>query len=70
MKVGNLEPRDVVSFYTFSAELVAKLTATSTILEWDGHNQFGLGISSGIYLYAVQRGDKVVKVGKFLVSNS
>jgi hypothetical protein len=59
-----------VFFYTVSGELVNKLTAVGSQVEWNGLNQSGGRVSSGIYYWVVQRGNKVVSEGKLLVQNS
>jgi hypothetical protein len=69
-KIDCLLPGDFVFFYTVSGELVNKLTAVGSQVEWNGLNQSGGRVSSGIYYWVVQRGNKVVSEGKLLVQNS
>ena len=69
LKVDCLIPGDQVSFYTVSGELVVQMVATDLRIEWDGRNQEGAKVSSGLYYYVVQRKDKVTARGKVLIVN-
>jgi len=70
LKLDCLSPGATVAFYTVSGELVIQMVATNPQLEWDGRNRDGARVSSGIYYYLVQQGDKVIVEGKVLVVNS
>jgi hypothetical protein len=62
-------PGDDATFYTLSGEFVVKITAVTTLLQWDGRNKNGARVSEGVYYYVIQRGSEKRKVGKVFVLN-
>jgi len=73
LKVGCVPDGAIVSFYTLSGEKVVTLSPGGrnffmdrTAL-WDGRNDKGLPVSSGVYYYVIRMGDKVLNRGKILV---
>jgi len=67
LKVDCVLPGDEVTFYTLSGELVIKVTALTTLVQWDGRNKNGSRVSEGVYYYVIQRGNQTRKVGKIFV---
>jgi hypothetical protein len=59
----------VFNVYTLSGELVRQATPMNQMGTWDGRNQNGVFVSSGIYYYVVQEGNRVLQVGKLIVLN-
>jgi hypothetical protein len=57
----------MVSLYTVSGERVFSLPGSSGIVQWNGRNQNGVPVSSGIYFYVIQQGTKVLGEGKVLI---
>ena len=76
MKIGCLPPGSTVAIYTLSGEDVWSTQQTSFqyglpyTATWDGRNQNGAFVSSGIYYYVVQGGGLAPQRGKFIVANS
>jgi len=60
-------PGDDVTFYTLSGEFVVKITAVTTLIQWNGRNKNSSRVSEGVYYYVVQRGSQTRKVGKVFV---
>ncbi len=57
-----------MEIYTVSGELVNTEREVNGLIEWDGRNDFGNKVSSGIYYYAIKKGDRVLLTGKLLVT--
>ncbi len=57
-----------LEIYTVSGELVNTEREVNGLIEWDGRNDFGNKVSSGIYYYAIKKGDRVLLTGKLLVA--
>lgn len=58
-----------VGIYTLSGERVMVVQGESGLALWNGRNQNGVLVSSGIYFYAVQSGNTTTGTGKFLLEN-
>lgn len=69
-KAGCLPPGATVGIYTLTGELVNKVPESNHFAVWDGKNQNGNPVSSGVYYYVIQKGDTVIKTGKLIVVNS
>ncbi len=73
LKVGCVPDGAKVTIYTLSGEKVIDLSSPTRIFSmdrtetWNGQNERGLPVSSGIYYYVIQKDDKVLYRGKILV---
>ncbi|HEY5038399.1 MAG TPA: SBBP repeat-containing protein, partial [bacterium] len=67
LKMSCVPAGATVSFFTVSGELVKQVQENGGMAIWDGRNQFGTRVSSGIYNYVIQQGAQVFQAGKFLV---
>ena len=61
-----------VSIYNIRGQLIATLvdklqTAGSHAIQWNAMDQYGQRVSSGMYLYRIQAGDKFVQTKKLLL---
>lgn len=66
VKIINLPKRCTVTIFTVSGTLVRKFNkdSESTIIEWDLKNNYGISISSGLYIIHINTpgiGEKIVK---------
>jgi hypothetical protein len=69
---------DIVDFNVYSVSMRLELRTQKTVhgldqnksfgIEWDGKNEMGEELASGVYIYVVKRGDDVVK-GKLVIFN-
>ena len=67
-----------VMIYTVSGELVQTLNSQNAVCVaantagmtycWDGRNQMGNPVATGIYLYVIQQGNQVLQEGKLLLA--
>ncbi|HUO58575.1 MAG TPA: hypothetical protein VMV05_10415 [bacterium] len=69
LKFSCLPPGAMVHIYTLSGEEVTSLGAWEGWVEWNGKNKNGTPASTGVYFYVVQRDNKVLSRGKFLVTH-
>jgi hypothetical protein len=53
-----LPPRLTLRLYTFTGRLVRTLEKdnTATTMAWDLHNDTGISVASGVYLYVIHDG--------------
>lgn len=79
LKISCMSSNSKVSIFTVSGELVQTLDQSDacqvtdgwgTVYCWNGRNRQQYPVATGVYLYVVQSGDKVVQRGKFLLTNS
>jgi flagellar hook assembly protein FlgD len=76
LKIGCVEPGGKVTIYTLSGEKVWTTAQTAFKYEspftavWDGKNEQGVPVASGVYFYVIEAGGKVLQKGKFLVVSS
>jgi hypothetical protein len=69
LKISCLPDGTTVDFYTLSGERAERITAMAQPATWDGRNENGVPVSSGVYYYVIQQGKQVLQVGKLLVIN-
>jgi hypothetical protein len=69
LKISCLPDGTTVDFYTLSGERVRRVDSMAQWASWDGRNENGVPVSSGIYYYVVQQGKQVLQAGKLLVDN-
>lgn len=69
LKISCLPDGATVAFYTVSGEWVRQLESAGALTTWDGRNQNGAPVSSGVYFYVIQKGGEVLRVGKLIVQN-
>src|SRR6185369_17278326 len=67
LKVSCVPPGGTVSFFTLSGELAQKIGQINGMVLWDGRNQRGVLVSSAVYFYVIQQGERVVQRGKLMV---
>jgi sugar lactone lactonase YvrE len=70
LQISCVPPGGTVSFFTLSGERVNQIQEVNGMVQWDGRNSSGILVSTGIYFYAIQQGEKAVQTGKFLVKTS
>ncbi len=63
LKFSNIPARTEIYIYTLTGELVKKLIANdSGFIEWDGKNEKGRSVSSGVYIVILKSGnEKIIK---------
>jgi hypothetical protein len=69
LKISCLPDGATVDFYTLSGERAARITAIAQPATWDGRNENGVPVSSGIYYYVIRQGEQVLQEGKLIVVN-
>jgi hypothetical protein len=69
LKISCLPDGTSVDFYTLSGERVKRVDSMEQWASWDGRNENGVLVSSGIYYYVIQQGKQVLQAGKLLVNN-
>ncbi len=69
LRLGNEDEKKEVSVYTASGFLVRKETveAGSLIYRWNGNDEHERPLSSGVYLFVVGQGDKILQKEKVLL---
>ncbi|MFN0118385.1 MAG: IPT/TIG domain-containing protein [Elusimicrobiota bacterium] len=63
----NIEPQSELKILTVAGQLVKKIETSSAITEWDLKNGDGEDVSSGLYLYIVEKGGGLKERGRFVV---
>jgi len=67
LKVSCVLSGGTVTFFTLSGEVVRKIQEVNGMVLWDGRNEYGVLVSTGIYFYVIQQGEKVIQSGKLVV---
>lgn len=73
LKIGCLMPGSEVDFYTLSGEKVRTIRfsffqyGSPFTATWDGKNENGIPVSTGVYYYVIHKGDEVFQRGKVIV---
>ena len=67
LKVDCVPAGTLVSFYTLSGELVAQVSESGGMVQWDGSNLKKVPAASGIYFFAFPNGSGPPVHGKFLL---